>query len=746
MDWVSKDRIPMDKGAAIVLGDCVIVNDDEPQDVSMGSTCMVYHGHIEKGAGVIKDTPVIIKEFYPQARMTVFDISREFDEKGRKSKLVIGKMTQGKEEYKNKFFQFMQGIEAQKVLSKSSAMEVAVKPWFEGRWGDSYYLVCDIHNGCDLKKKVPERLSDKISAAVCIAESMEILHEAGYVMPDFKPENLMYIEKPQMVRILDVDSIVEYTSGEIDDKLLFGNIQYASPEVKMLFAKYTDTVPDREMERMWRRLLQPISDVYSMGTYFSKLFFGSEVTGISSEEEIRAVIEEFVIRYRNEVDISDRRLREIGVCLADIVSKSTIYNRVKRKKAGYANAADLMKDLNKVYFMLTSEEFVPRKEIAKANATFAAYNMLQKYPLFDYRVIDKNGQKQLKVILKGEHAMREGMLAALMSVGQMLDTKLSIAIVANDAEEFWNYFISKEKNPVLKDAVVWYTNGQMTSGDVDQNLVARPLADIYLFSDDKTDTMRMLTLEEEYRYLIFLEEDYEENPFDKELVTELSEGSFVGYLSSQGDIQDGEMAADLFGISVDSFSETYNERMFKEQIYKMGLMAHAYYCGYMQEDAEVDMKELEKEFRQNIYNIESSERCALHSIYKMSSLGLDRNRPGRFFQFYKKIQNPEILEELAWLEHLSWSAYMLTSGAIPVSMDEFESYAYKNNNDWKDSTDKAHIRHPLLVSSTIGEEEDMLDIVSRKINCWWSEHGMESGKEFKQHDRELVFAAVDMIV
>lgn len=514
----------------------------------------------------------------------------------------------------------------------------------------------------------------------------------------------------------------------------------------MLFAKYADTVPDREMERMWRRLLRPISDIYSIGIYFSTLFWGYKISDESSEEEVQEAAKKFVIDYREEVSISEKRLKEIGEYLIKIVRKSTIFNREKRKKVGYANAADLMKDLNKVYFMLTAEEFVPRKEIAKANATFAAYNMLQKYPLFDYMVIDKNGQKQLKVILKGEHAMREGMLATLISVGQMLDTKLSIGVVSNDAEEFWNYFISKEKNPALKDAVVWYTNGQLTSGDVDQNLVARPLADIYLFSDDKTDTMRMLTLEEEYRYLIFLEEDYEENPFDKELVTELSEGSFVGYLSSQGDIQDGEMAADLFGISVDSFSEIYNERMFKEQIYKMGLMAHAYYCGYMQEDAEVDMKELEKEFRQNIYNIESSERCALHSIYKMASLGLDRNRPGRFLQFYKKIQNPEILEELAWLEHLSWSAYMLTLGAIPVSMDEFESYAYKNNNDWKDCTDKDHIRHPLLVSSTAGNEEDMLDVVSRKINAWWAERGMPSGKAFKQHDRELVYAAVDMIV
>ena len=102
MEWVSKERIPMDKGATVVLGDCVIVNDDEPQEVSMGSTCMVYHGHIEKGPGVIKDTPVIIKEYYPQARMTVFDIFRAQDEEGRKSKLVVGKMTQNKEEYKNK--------------------------------------------------------------------------------------------------------------------------------------------------------------------------------------------------------------------------------------------------------------------------------------------------------------------------------------------------------------------------------------------------------------------------------------------------------------------------------------------------------------------------------------------------------------------------------------------------------------------------------------------------------------------
>ena len=44
-------------------------------------------------------------------------------------------------EYQSRKAQFMQGIQNQKKLSDSQALEIGVKPFIEGQWGDSYYVV-----------------------------------------------------------------------------------------------------------------------------------------------------------------------------------------------------------------------------------------------------------------------------------------------------------------------------------------------------------------------------------------------------------------------------------------------------------------------------------------------------------------------------------------------------------------------------------------------------------------------------
>ena len=92
-------------------------------------------------------------------------------------------------------------------------------------------------------------------------------------------------------------------------------------------------------------------------------------------------------------------------------------------------------------------------------------------------------------------------------------------------------------------------------------------------------------------------------------------------------------------ISVSCFSEVYSEKMYEEQVYKMGLMAHAYYRGWLRQQETLDMEQLEQEYRNNIYSRMSSERAALHGIYKMASIGVDRNRPGRFRAYFEKISD-----------------------------------------------------------------------------------------------------------
>lgn len=732
MDWRTATRTPLGKGAKIILDHCVIVNDDEPSEVLEGGTCLVYHGHVESGAGIVSGNKVIIKEFYPESQDTIFDISREGD------MLSIAKSTKEAHIFLSKYKQYMQGLESQKELARSKAMEVAVKPWFEGWYGDSYYIVSDVHTGEDMEKYQPENLSDKVAMAVSVAEMMDILHNAGYIMLDFKPANLMYVKKPRMVKVLDVDSLIDYRNDTAVDKMLYSNMMYASPEVTTLNALSENYVSDSAYQAMRKNYLQPISDVYSMGVYFSQLFLGVTPRIQDRKKEEEQMYQQFMELHKNEPGISEKKLAVVGKRIANIVYKATITNRQKRKKLGYATAESMMKDLMSVYHYLTSEIIVTKKEVAKANTTFVAYDMLQKYPLYDYASIDTNGVRKLKVAIYGNYVMRTEMLSAIISIGQMLNSTLDIYLVSEDAREFWNRYL--KKNPGLSRAVTWSCDGEICSDEIDEKLVDRSLAAVHLLTED-TDSRCQQLYEEGCKYFILLHEDVREN---EKLLKTLSSAkdSFIGVIQTEEEVSvDTACGMDISIISVDSFTEYYNEKMFEAQIFKMGMMAHAYYCGYMNEDADVDMEDVENEFRKNLYNVASSERCALHGIYKMASIGLDIHKPGRILNYYRKIQNQEFLEKLIWMEHLSWCAYMLTTGAMPIDIKNMNEYAYQKGNDWK-KKDGPNLMHPVLAagkpkmglldhdwSKTLSDEQidnlDALDMVSYQMHRWYIDHKEE---------------------
>lgn len=712
-DWIEQSgkRCPMPEGSQISIAgtDIVIARDGKTEDYYTGSTCMVYSGHVLSGTGVVPGICVIIKEFYPISKEAFFDIERRKD-----GSLKIEDTTKQKKEYKEKWKQFEQGYEYQKELSGSNAMEIAVKPLFTGYWGDSFYIISDAHMGKDLCSVSPVSLSEKMAVAVSFAETMDILHENGYMMLDIKPENLLWIKKPNTVRIIDTDSIVAYNDTDrIRRQMLFANQNFTSPDIEFIRYKMQHNVSSRELEEVRKFFLKPNADRYTMGVFLYKIVFGDfplfkDYSEVEEKKLLLQLKEAYPAKDRKERE----RIANALELLLGILKKLIIWKPRKREQDGYQKDKDIVSDLNEIYAMICSEKLVLRKDIAEANARFAAYNLLQKYPLFDYQKKNKSGISELQVSIIGKHVMRKDMLSAVISVGQMLEHALTVELVADDVEEFWKSYISEEQNSALAGAITWEVNGQPVSTDFDSDLVERSLAHIRVCSDDGY----MPTAP----YYILLEED--ENRLQKwiEDIESLnrSEGQkiFVGILQNKflKTKNLSENTIDKYEISSDAFTEYYSEKMFSEKIYQMGLMAHTYYSNGMKPGVTVDMETMEEDFRKDFYNIISSERCALHGIYKMASIGIDRRKPGRFLEYFRKIEQPEILEELAWLEHLSWTAFMLTSGAHPISMDKFNEYAYKKNNDWKDKSDVNHIGHPLLVASRKSNIYDLRMIASVK--------------------------------
>lgn len=744
MKWRQRERVPLPKGAELTIKGITFVNDDEK--AAEGSSCLVYRGHIknDQEEGAIPNS-VIIKEFYPDTmnEEVVFDIQRDTVT----NMLVVGESTKEKEEYRMRYTQFRQGLESQKGLASSEAMEIAVKPLYYGKCGDSYYIISDIHRGDDLKKKSPVTLKEKLNVAVCVAETMEILHETGYMMPDFKSENLLWINKPNLIKIIDTDSLIQYRdSKDMESKRIFSN--YGSA-VMMIEAFNEQGISRKGIEDKKKFYLQPASDMYAIGKYLYQIFWNQLFPGEDfADMDQEALMEEFLSIYANEAEDQKSKLHQLAKELTEVLSRMIISDSLNRKIYGYKNAGELMNALNDSYFGYTSKKYVPRKDIAKANATFVAYNMLQKYPLFEYANVE-DGIRQLKVVLAGDHAMRTEMLSAMISIGQMTDSELTVSVVAEDARAFWEDYISEEKNTALKSALTWSVDEELLNDRIDEKLVARSLAHVNIITDTSREKMQLLK-EEGYRYYILLAEEGERNQkwAQSLMEDEADKAHFIGYLQDDEEayIKDSVQNYCCWPISSRCYSEQYNEKIFEEKIFDMGLMVHAYYYGCLDKIDEIDMEELKESFCKNIYDVGSSERCALHAMYKMACVGLYGNVPRKAAKFEKKLSDPKVLEELAWIEHLSWTASLLTAGAQPELMDDFDNFAYQGDNDWKNKKDPTHLGHVLLVSSkkTLPEADwqeegsyeklDELDRVSYKIYKWFVDHK----EDFRKKNKELL--------
>ena len=778
------ERIPMPAGTILPVSgtDIRIIRDGGDDDYSSGSSCLVYRGHILSGTGIVTGMNVVIKEFYPAASGSFFDMKRHSE-----GYLIAASDVETNSTYRTFREQFRQGLDYQKELAGSNAMEISVRPLFVSEWGDSLYIISDAHAGVPAEK-THKTLKDTLSFSVSFAETMGILHENGYIMTDIKADNFLWIQKPNSVRIIDTDSLVPYKdSCRLARQPLFANKNHWSPELRFLNTKIKEGTPETELVMLKRSMLNPNADRYSMGIFFFELFFNrlpdfsgqdmcfeskprylihmggshagsirgrsahvisaSRETGTLSDEKVDAFnvqMEELINLYGDEIAEAGCSAPLLMQSVLHILRRLLIYDPWKRKKYGYPNDDSIVSDLQTIYTQLTSETLVLRREKASANARFAAYNLLEKHPLFEYPFAENGFSPQkLGVAIIGGHAMRPDMLSAVLSIGQMPDLPLHITLAAGDADTFWEEFISDVHNPALARAVTWDYGNNVDDqtgvipchpgnrpAEFDPGLVDRPLAHLTILTqnldlDSQTsDNGFSVTGEESCSrkrhenqfpkagYYILLEEDARKmGAWIREISSfalRRKQKTLISFLYTENrstqTVLSGENPFLTFSpISTESFTENYSEKMFSEKIYRMGFMAHAYYCGAMQQDAgdspSVDLKTLEQQYRNDIYNITSSERCALHGVYKLAGLGIDKNYPGRFLHYYRKVEDADTLEELAWIEHLSWTAFMLTSGAVPVSMEKFDSYAYQGDNDWKDKRDTGHLHHPLLAAS-----------------------------------------------
>lgn len=664
--------------------------------IGEGSTCLAYTGTMMKRNSSDFDTFVTIKEFYPDSSKNAFDIERKSS-----GELKISKITKSFTEFQQKLEQFNKGFEAQNQLSNSDAMEITIKPLLRGTFGDSEYIVSDIHKGESLDKVRFESLDEKLSCLVRVVEMLGILHDAGYMMLDFKPENILYIKHPQMVKLIDTDSIIPiegrsnavvYDSINKEFDNLYATSKYLSPD--MLYFK-NEIAGDASLYKEARRTyLQPTENVYSMGLYMFECLF-DRMPSSTDMNDFENMVNELLIKYKSQ------RLSEAMAGKLIAVQKKAL----AKSKFRYRDANIMLRELVEAVENITLRKYIPKKSIAKANLTYLTYNMLEKYPLYTY-AFDKDNLSYNFAIL-GKHGLRENILRAYISSCQMLDVDIHISMFSDDARDFFESY--KKKNPEIINTIVWTIDGININLEDDiksSDIVSKPLAYVDLFSNDSIDFVKSVVSERKLSYVIILNE-LVENDIKAISLSMPQRKSFVGFLREEMEYNDSlaGRGTQYYVIHTDRISQNYNEDVYKSRVFRMGLAIHEYY--YRESNPRATQEEIRHTYSSDWYNVESSERSAIHAKYKVIAAGIkDPDGENVPYAFYEKVleeneDSKDIFDKLVALEHLSWSAYLILSGVRSVrSSDDIKKYMFEGQSDWKEKDKNGKlISHPCLVSS-----------------------------------------------
>lgn len=698
-------RLPIKEGTVIEVNSVKISVSDL---IGEGSTCLVYTGQILEEGFILEDTLVTIKEFYPADSDSEFGIRRL--ENGT---LQFPEITRDFAGFKARKEQFEAGYRVQKELANSDIMEIMVKPFLYGRYGDSTYIVSDIHMGTGLDQVHFTTLSEKLLCAVRVVELFGILHEAGYMMLDFKPENLLWINQPQMVKLMDSDSVIrsepqedkenvaEKLQSSADGDVLYTNNRYSAPEVLLL--KEMIETGKCFLEEKRTAYLRPQVNVYSLGIFLFELFFDR----YPMDEDMRFtrdLLRELLVKYDGELrdeTVADRLLAII---------KTAVCPKVRRR---FADAGVMMRILNESVEQITSQKYLPKKSIAKANCTYLSYNMIEKYPLYDYSH-NANGETVMNVAIIGSHVFRESLLKVMIPCGQMLDSRLNIHMFTQDAISFWDYYTSEVCNPEAKRTIQCYIDEEKINDEQEiilAEIVDKPLAAIYFHTDMELKSISNVIKQENISYIILAKESTEDNcGMVNDIIKNLPRKKhFVAFLTEDKNYEViTRERISTFPIIMEKVSDGYDETAYKSHIYNMGLNVHEFYYRGNVPRAAID--EIKESYKKDTYSIESSERSALHTYYKLKSLGIDPKSSKAPYVFYEKILNEktrsqELFNKIVYLEHRSWTAFMVVNGvkAIDKLDDAFNYYAYDGDNDWKKKDPRGHVViHPCMKYSRPG--------------------------------------------
>ena len=680
-------RIPLHPGTLLRIRDWIIRIDSQ---AGRGTTCLAYYGSVLDGEGQVLRL-VVVKEFWPL-------LAEEGGILREGTGLRVAEETRRSRRWQQRRDQFRSCFRRQQELSVSAAMEIVVEPYMLEENENGLYLVSRMHDGARLTDVVPASLQEKLGMAIRLAELMGLLHEAGYIMPDCKPDNFLWIEKISRMTLFDADSILQYSEGIQPEALFFDSV-YISPEIDRL--RHARNIGWSQM----RRVLRPASDLYCCGIYLFRLLLGR-------------------IPVPGEADDPDRIRRELCRLYPDSFGSSGRTQAVRKMAAILKNVLEvnpfrrcqtaqvLVEELNEELDLLHYRRYQVRKKRAAADFSYVSYDLLEKAPVCDYLTEDTRGMeaggRRADILITGSHVFGRSLLETMIPGLVMLDTDIHLWLAGRDMEKLWESMCGARENPLLPAIVrVVNSRGRILS-DYDPEVVSRPAAVVHFTGADHDRAILTAAVRTGARVFFLLREKGEENEALAERIRQEAGRDrpvkiwVIG--SKDADLENSALqdpASCISRIPLYTRDGDYNENRVGSRIYDMGASIHGEYLRGIQPD--ITEEEILRDYASSLYNIQSSERSALRAVYTLESAGISRHDPAAPSRFHQLLRDPasaDLRERLIALEHLSWTAFMvLHGGKRPESREAIAAYAYRDGNNWQDRRDPDHRIHPCICSS-----------------------------------------------
>lgn len=320
-----------------------------------GSTCIVYEGRT-----LDDEMPVIVKEFYPISTEGLFSIERNPDKS-----LDISSYAKATLEYQGREAQFLKCAEKQRNLSAdSNTREIMVRYRGCCEYGDSYYILSEIHNGRALRLEEFKTLEEKLDVMVMIADIVNILHSKDYLFIDLSPQNLLWIKESEHVKsikLFDVDSILDLNDlNNIHRSDIYVNSKYASPQMcKLLNCNTVD------FDNKKATYLDKSMNIYNLGILLFKLLFER----FPGKKELNFGVDA-VCRLKNELHEKYKEslynLEEISSKIMDILKISLSQERMERDNLTSEKLLEYLKEIQ-TKIIIAPELYKEKKSIASAN-------------------------------------------------------------------------------------------------------------------------------------------------------------------------------------------------------------------------------------------------------------------------------------------------------------------------------------------------------------------------------------------